>query len=169
MMGQETGKAFEKALTFLERRSRTESEVRERLGRAGFKEDVIAETLDRLRDAGLVDDEDYAERYLETLKAKGRGQRRIADEMRRKGLPEDIVRNRVEQDITREDEMTAASEIAERMLEQLGGRPSCSAEEPADDWETMQKKMQKINRKLVSLGYPYEIVGDVMSKLRSKL
>ena len=163
-MGDESERAYEKALTFLERKSRTEAEVRERLDRSGFAEDVITEALDRLRNVGLVDDEDYAERYLEALRAKGRGQRRIADEMRRKGLPDDIVRVRIEESITREDEITSASEIAEKLFEQLGGYDT-----EADEWEAMQKKLQKINRKLVSLGYPYGVIGEVMTKLRNEL
>lgn len=168
-MRDESERAYEKALTFLERKSRTGVEVRERLDRAGFTDDVIRETLDRLRSVGLVDDEDYAERYLEALRAKGRGRLRIADEMRRKGLPDDIVRVRIEEDITREDEMASASEIAEKLFDQLGGRDTDGDVSEADRWEEMQKKLQKINRKLVSLGYPYGVIGEVMTKLRNEL
>ena len=164
MMGDESERAYEKALTFLERKSRTEAEVHERLDRSGFAEDVITETLDRLRNVGLVDDEDYAERYLEALRAKGRGQRRVADEMRRKGLPDDIVRVCIEENINRVDEIKSATEIAEKLFEQLGGHDT-----EADEWEAMQKKLQKINRKLVSLGYPYGVIGEVMTKLRNEL
>jgi regulatory protein len=157
MMDDEIKKAYEKALTFLERSARTEAEIRERLGRAGFAEDVTEQTLDRLRDAGLVDDADYAERYLEVLTAKGRGSRRIADEMRRKGLPDDVVRARIEEDISRESETAAAYATAERMFEKLS--------ETAE----LQKILQKIDRKLVSLGYPYSVVGEAMTKLRSSI
>lgn len=168
-MGDEAGRAYEKSLTFLERRSRTESEVSERLSRAGFSEEVIMETLERLRSAGLVDDKDYAERYMEALHAKGRGQRRIADEMRLKGLPDDIIRSCIDEGITREGEIAAASEIAVRLFEQLGVREPDRDGMETDEWDIMQKKMQKINRKLVSLGYPYSVIGEVMTKLRNEL
>jgi regulatory protein len=175
-MGDDKDRAYEKALTFLERKSRTEAEIRERLGRAGFAEDVTEQTLDRLRDAGLVDDDDYAERYLEVLTAKGRGSRRIAEEMRRKGLPDDVVKARIEEDVSRESETAAAFEIAERLFEKLGGPEAAAAEaEAGRDYgqkpgmTELQKIWQKVDRKLVSLGYPYGVVGEVMTKLRSSL
>ncbi|MDR0874823.1 MAG: recombination regulator RecX [Clostridiales Family XIII bacterium] len=182
-MGDEAERAYEKALTFLERSARTEAEIRERLTRAGFAEDVTEQTLDRLRDAGLVDDADYAERYLEVLTAKGRGSRRIADEMRRKGLPDDVVKARIEEDVSREGETAAAFAIAERLFEKLGGPEAAVAEAEAGrdsgsapgmtgsarGMTELQKIWQKVDRKLVSLGYPYGVVGEVMTKLRSSL
>jgi regulatory protein len=165
----ETERAFEKALTFLERSARTEAEIRERLRRTGFAEDVAEQTLDRLRDAGLVDDADYAERYLEVLTAKGRGSRRISDEMRRKGLPDDVVKARIDEDVSRESETAAAFAIAERLFEKLGGPAAAVAETEDGKREIMQKILQKVDRKLVSLGYPYSVVGEVMTKLRSSL
>ncbi|GHU64631.1 regulatory protein RecX [Clostridia bacterium] len=169
-------KAYEKALTYLERSARTEAEIRERLVRAGVDEDVAEKTLDRLREAGLVNDADYAERYLEVLTAKGRGSRRIVDEMRRKGLPDDVVKARIEEDISRESETSSAYEFATQMFERLGGPEAVAAEAEngrafgsRPGMTALQKIWQKVDRKLVSLGYPYGVVGEVMTKLRGSV
>ena len=147
-------KAYERALLFLERRDRTEKEVTDKLAGLGFSEEIVSETVERLRDIGLVNDEDYAVRYLEALTAKGRGRLRIVSEMRRKGLPEELVRNTLEDGVSAEDERARALAAARKAL------ASVSAEtEPG-------KAASKVNRRLVSLGYTYSVIGEVMDELR---
>ncbi len=151
----EAERAYEKALTFLEKRDRTEREVADRLTRAGFSPEIIRDTTLRLIEAGYVNDADYAERYLEALTAKGRGRLRAYAEMRRKGLPEDLVRYTIEDGVSAADERKRALETARNAMT---GIP---------DGADKNKVLAKINRKLVSLGYSYDIIGEVMSALRT--
>lgn len=149
----EAGKAYERALSFLEKRDRTESEVKDRLLKAGFSEEAAGEALERLREAGLVNDEDYAARYIDSLMAKGRGKLRIAAEMRKKGLSGELIRN------TLEDRNPDADERARALA--AAGREWALIPEGAD----RRKAAMKVSRKLVSLGYTYEAIGEVMSEL----
>jgi len=149
----EADKAYERALGFLEKRGRTEWEVRDKLARAGFSEEAAAAALSRLRDAGFVNDEDYAALYMEALAGKGRGRLRIAAEMRRKGLPEALIRNTLEDGNPAEAERARAAEAARRAW----------AEVP--DIADKRKAAAKVNRKLVSLGFPYDVIADVMSEM----
>ena len=146
--------AYEKALSCLERRDRTEWEISDRLARYGFDGDVVSETLERLRRAGLVNDEGYAARYLQALAAKGRGRLRIAEEMRRKGLPDEVVMNALEDGLTDEDERARAADAARRAWSDI----------PAGT--DPQKAVARVNRRLVSLGFTYETIGAVAREMR---
>ena len=152
----EADRAYERALSFLEKRDRTEREVFQKLSGAGFSEEAAAAALQRLSGAGLVNDESYAERYLEALIAKGRGRLRIAAEMRRKGLKEELVRNTLEDGFPPETERTMAAEAAKRAM--------AEAPEGTDP----RKAAAKVSRRLVSLGFSYEVIGDAMGKLREE-
>jgi len=149
----EADKAYERALRFLEKRDRTEREITDRLAGSGFSEDAVSDVLARLRDAGLVDDADYAARYMEALASKGRGRLRIAAEMRRKGLPDELVRNTLEDGGLEEDERERAAGAARRAM--------ASIPEGTDP----KKAAARVNRRLVTLGFSYDVIGEVMSEL----
>ena len=150
----EAERAYEKALAYLERRDRTEKEIRDRLAGAGFPEDIACATLGRLKDAGLVDDEGYAARYLEALAGKGRGRLRIAEEMRRKGLPDALVRNALEDGISDEDERARAAEAARLAWAGIPGGTD------------RRKAAARVSRRLITLGFAYETIGAVMGEAR---
>jgi len=153
-MGEED-RAYEKALKYLEKRERTEREVYDKLTGAGFSEKASAQALERLRDAGYVNDQSYASRYMEALAKKGRGRLRITAEMRRKGLNSEMIRNTLEDEALASDETERAKEAARRAL--------ATIPEGMDE----RKAMAKVNRRLVTLGYTYSTIGEAMNSLRS--
>ena len=149
----EADKAYDRALGFLEKRDRTEREIVDKLTGLGFSEDTVSNVITRLRDAGLVNDADYAKRYMEALASKGRGRLRIAAEMRRKGLPEELVRNTIEDGDLKEDERARAEDAARRAMAS------------APDGMDPRKAAAKASRRLVTLGFSYDVIGEVMSGL----
>jgi len=151
----EADRAYERALSYLEKRDRTEKEVSDKLTGAGFSEVVVEKTLSRLRDAGYVNDEDYAARYMEALAGKGRGKLRIAAEMRRKGLEGELVKNTLEDGALALDEAERAKNEAKRAWDKI------------PDKSDQRKAMAKVNRKLAALGYSYSVIGEAMGWLRS--
>jgi regulatory protein len=155
--GTESERAFDKALTFLEKQDRTEAEVRERLARAAFGPDAIEDALAKLTEFGYVNDADYAERYLAALVAKGRGRMRIREEMRRKGLPDALVENTIDDGYGRDAELASAIDAATKTI----------AEISPETWEAEPlKALGKIDRRLLGRGFSYEIVGEAMHRLR---
>lgn len=62
--------AYEYALTLLDRREYAAVDLEERLRRRGAAEDLIRETVDRLRRNGLINEERYARRVLEAWRHK---------------------------------------------------------------------------------------------------
>ena len=154
LMCREINKAYERALLFLEKRDRTEKEVSDKLFSLGFSEEAVLDSIKRLENAGLINDEAYAGRYLDVLMAKGRGRLRIALEMRRKGLSDELVRNTLDDGLSDEDERVHALEAARR------------AQAAVAEGIDSRKALAKVNRKLISLGFAYSTIGDVMEQLR---
>jgi len=153
----ESERAYERALVFLEKRDRTEQEVFRKLTEVGYSEETAGDTVSRLREAGLVNDADYAQRYLEALINKGRGRLRITQEMRRKGLPGELVRNTLEDGLFPEDERVMAAAAARKCLAAL------------PEGEDPRKAAAKVSRKLVSLGYTWEVIGHAMREAKKEV
>ncbi len=84
--------AMEIAVRFLGTRPRTRWELDRRLRRAGAEESVIAATLDRLAEVGYVDDAAFARWWGEQRDRHApRGLRLIEAELRRSGVPHEVI------------------------------------------------------------------------------
>lgn len=78
---------LEAALRFLEVRQRSVAEVRRRLTRAGYREDLVTGVIARLGDLGVLDDEAFAQAWIESRdRAHPRGEHALMLELRQKGL-----------------------------------------------------------------------------------
>lgn len=73
------------ALRALSMRELSEAELREKLSRRGFPEDLCETVLQTLRGYGYVSDTELAHSLA---RRRGVGRRRIAADMRRRGVPE---------------------------------------------------------------------------------
>ncbi|MEO8274116.1 MAG: regulatory protein RecX, partial [Chloroflexota bacterium] len=94
---------LEAALRFLEPRQRSIGEVRRRLSRVGYREDLVEGAIARLVELGMLDDEAFARTWIESRdRARPRGERALRFELARKGI----------------DRETADQTIAERAAEQ---------------------------------------------------
>lgn len=68
---------------------RSRAQLAEDLAGRGFEEDVIAEVLDRFVEVGLIDDAEYARMVVRSQGESRRlGRRGLAQELRRRGVPE---------------------------------------------------------------------------------
>jgi regulatory protein len=117
--------AMELALRFLSHRARTRAEVRRRLERAAFPDDVIERVLQRLVETGLVDDEGFAAVFVrDRLALRPTGVRLLVDELYGRGIAREralpIVRRvMAEEGVTEEDLLTRAAEKKARALGRL--------------------------------------------------
>ena len=83
---------LEAGARFLEARARSVGEVRRRLSAAGYQADLIDGAIVRLTELGMLDDEAFARAWLESRdRARPRGERALADELRVKGVDRTIV------------------------------------------------------------------------------
>lgn len=88
----ETKKALQRAFNLLSHRARSTKELSERLGRAGFEEEVVAEVVEKLRSLGYLDDNEFASLWLrDRINTKLYGKHRIKHELKLKGIADDII------------------------------------------------------------------------------
>lgn len=89
---EQVEKAKERALRLLDYRARSRTEVAQRLRRAGFADEVVEETLERLEALGLIDDSQFAGTWVNhRLVGKAMGKTRIKWELRQKGIQKETV------------------------------------------------------------------------------
>ncbi|MFP4481415.1 MAG: regulatory protein RecX [Thermovirgaceae bacterium] len=82
-------KALGEAMRILARREYTKWELRCKLTKKGYSEDVVKEVLDETERAGYVDDGEYARRFQETREEWG--YRRVKYELARRGIEEGVL------------------------------------------------------------------------------
>lgn len=88
----QVARAYDHALTFLGVRPRSEREVRDRLGKHGYPEEIVALVIEKLRGLDLIDDTAFAEYWVEQRQLhRPRGSRLLRQELRQKGVPSEVV------------------------------------------------------------------------------
>lgn len=82
--------ALNKALVFINYKDRTCHEVREKLSKEDYQEDIIEEVIGFLCNDGFLNDRRYAEYYVVCYENR-RSRYRIKTELRSKGISDDII------------------------------------------------------------------------------
>lgn len=89
-------RARERACYLLKARDYTETEILRKLREGGYPEQIRQDVLCFLKEYRYIDDESYAERYIETYKDK-KSQKRIHYELLQKGIPDDLLERLLEE------------------------------------------------------------------------
>ena len=88
--------AHEKALRFLEARPRSTAEVKQHLLKKQVAPDVVEQEVARLAEVGLVDDQAFAKFWVENREEfRPRAAYALRFELKRKGLPDDAIREAI--------------------------------------------------------------------------
>jgi regulatory protein len=89
---------LEAAARFLEARSRSVAEVRRRLGRAGYRAELVDVAIVRLTELGMLDDEAFGRAWVESRdRARPRGEIALRRELGLKGVDRAIVNELLEE------------------------------------------------------------------------
>ncbi len=143
--------AYQRAVRLLERRPRSETEIRRSLQSHRIKEEVIDETLKRLRRSGLVNDAQFANLWVENqTEFRPRSRKALAYEMRRRGLSSTAIDQALEQ-ISPEDEQELAYQAACKQARKLKGL----------EWAEFRQKMAGF---LARRGFSYETSVPVIQR-----
>lgn len=103
------------ALRLLDRRRRTESELRGKLVEQEHAPEAIEAVLRRLLAAGLVNDRAYAEAYVrDGISLRGHGRQRLGRDLRRRGIAASLVEQVLDEQYPRDDEAAVALELARK-------------------------------------------------------
>lgn len=115
---------LEAAARFLEARARSVAEVRRRLSTAGYQAELIDGAITRLTELGMLDDATFARAWIESRdRARPRGERALANELRIKGVDRTVIvdvlgdRRATAEEASEEEVPVSADEAAaERLL-----------------------------------------------------
>lgn len=132
--------ALDKALHFLSATRKTEREIRAYLTKKGYLPAVIEYVIEKLREYGFINDEEYAEAYTESA-AKRKGGRLIRMELKNKGLSDEAIDGALSE-LDSEQELETAKNILEKYMR---GKTADKA------------TLQKAYRYLMSKGFDYEV------------
>jgi regulatory protein len=107
---------LEAALRFLEPRQRSIGEVRRRLTRVGYREDLVEGAIARLVELEMLDDAAFSRTWIESRdRARPRSERALRRELALKGIDRAVVDGTIEE---REAETPGAdAAAAQRLLE----------------------------------------------------
>lgn len=143
---------FDKAITWLAARARSERDLRTRLKLKGATEANVSAAIERLLSLGLLNDEAFA-RGLAHSRVVGGGvsKRRIGQELQRRGVSRRVADEAI--DATLEevdlDECGAAQAVAEQRLRSLR----------ALDDATRRRRLYAF---LARRGYPHDVIAKVL-------
>jgi len=141
-------KAYQRALNYLSYRVRSEEEVRRNLRKHEVPDQVIEDTLDKLRDKALVDDQHFAEQWVENRSAfHPRGKRALAAELRQKGL----ARQTIDQALEDVDEHQMAQKVVDKKWNRVRDL----------DWPDFRKKLFGY---LSRRGFHYGVCREVVQQ-----
>ena len=145
--------AYQQALLYLSYRARSEKEIRQNLRKHEMPEEVIEETIERLRKDGLANDNEFAQAWVENRSTfRPRSRRALAMELRQKGLDDETVHSAV----SGVDEEALAYEAAQKRLGRLKGL----------EWNEFRKKLSEF---LARRGFPYSVIAPIVTRLWSEV
>ena len=97
-------------------RARSRAELSGKLAKKGVPVEVADRLLDRFEEVGLVDDEAFARSWVQSRQSgKGLARRALAQELRRKGVPDDVAHEALDE-VDPDDEIESARVLVRRKL-----------------------------------------------------
>ena len=97
-------------------RARSRSELAAKLAKKGVPEEVADRLLTRFEEVGLVDDEAFARSWVQSRQAgKGLARRALAQELRRKGIDDEVAREALDE-VDPEEEVESARALVRRKM-----------------------------------------------------
>ncbi|MGC1376972.1 MAG: RecX family transcriptional regulator [Anaerolineales bacterium] len=146
--------ALGKALRFLGYRPRSVQEVRENLQKHEIPENVIEEVLKRLQETNLLNDQQFAQAWVENRGAfRPRSRRALAMELRQKGLDDEVVQGALEANV---DENALALEAARKHMRKVERL----------EWPDFRRKLGGF---LGRRGFSYAVVAPVLRQVWSEI
>ncbi len=117
-MGRDARKTLSKAKLAVERllkiRLRSEKEIKDKLKQKNFSTDVIDATIQYFKKLDLVNDRQFAQKWIESRLLKPFGINRIRFELRTKGVDEVIIQKQLEDALDDFPEEDVVSSLAQR-------------------------------------------------------
>jgi regulatory protein len=142
-------RAYQYALDLISRRARSEYEIKSRFQRRHTPQDIQEQVIIRLRAKGLVDDNAFAQMWVENRQTfRPRSAWALKQELRKKGVPDHAI-HAVLDDFDDEDAAyRAASKFAGKLLDL--------------SWETFRQRLSNYLRRR---GFQYSTISPVVRRV----
>ncbi len=135
--------------------ARSRKELSDKLSSRNVPDDVATRLLDRFEEVGLVDDEAFARSWVASRQpGRGLARRALAQELRRKGIADDVAREALEE-IDPADEEAAARALVRKKLRSLSS---------VDDVTATRRLVGLLARKGYGSGLAFAVVRDELGQ-----
>ncbi|RMF65794.1 MAG: hypothetical protein D6743_07450 [Calditrichaeota bacterium] len=140
----------ERAYRYLSYRAHSEKELQQKLERSGFGQEPIAEVLAELKANRLLNDDEFARSFARSkLAKKPMGERRLRQELWKKGVDKEIIDATVSEIYADADQLELARTLVARTA------PRYKHLEP-------QRRARRVRDLLLRQGFSWEIVRQVL-------
>lgn len=137
-------------------RARSRHELADKLKAKDVPDEVAAQLLDRFEEVGLVDDAAFARTWVSQRQSgKGLAKRALAQELRRKGVDDETVRDALDE-LDPEAEEEAARLLVRKKLRSLGR---------VDDQTAARRLVGMLARKGYGSGLAFSVVKSEMAEV----
>jgi regulatory protein len=145
---------YDRALNLLAFRARSSRELSRRLKEKGASAECIDAVITKLRDAGLVDDADFARQLARSKVSGGASKRRVQQELFKRGVERDVADEAVSEVLADEnvDMIAVAERVARKRL------PSLASADP-------QSRRRRLYAFLARRGHDSETIRTVMDRV----
>ena len=136
-------------------RARSRKELSDKLRSKDVPDDLATRLLDRFEEVGLVDDEAFARSWVAGRQsAKGLARRALAQELRRKGVDDEVAREALDE-LEPEQEEQAARTLVRKKLRSLSR---------VDDVTATRRLVGMLARQGYGSGMAFAVVRDELSR-----
>ena len=132
-------------------RARTRRELADKLSARNVPDELAAGLLDRFEEVGLVDDSAFARAWVtDRQRAKGLAPRALAQELRRKGIDDEVAKEALDE-VSLESQEEAARSLVRRKLRSVRG---------LDDVVATRRLVSLLARKGYSASMAFRVVKE---------
>jgi len=155
-MEEELKRAKNHAYRLLSYRWYTRKEMEDNLLQKGYQQEIIVKTIRHLEENKYINDQRFTENWLESrAQRKLLGSRRLKQELKERGIDDNLIREKLEGNFPQEKELELAVNAARK-------KAALSA--------NLDK--EKFNRRMIAFlqrkGFGYEIIKQALSQLEEE-
>lgn len=156
LMVRQYRQALDRAVAALASRAHSKHELEQKLLRAGYRPCTVEMVLYKLETEGFLNDADFAQQWVEARTTRKLGTRRIAQELRHKGISADEAESALAQ-VDEDEQLAAAVSLVEKALAR------------AKVGEDPRKTANRITGMLARRGYNWDVARQALEQAMTDL
>jgi len=150
---EELNKAREYALKLLEYRERSEQEIRNRMGRKEYNQELINKTVRFLKDQNLLNDRRFAQIWAESRLRRSYGRWKVQADLNEKGVKEEIIEETLKELYSKVNETQMALDLIQKKW------PSLSREN--------NPLLRRVSGFLERRGFSFEVITEIIRQVQA--